>query len=130
MRKLTLLMCLVFVAAPAAAMAAKPSHPTTPANSNANGTTAKVSFVLHGTVSSYAAGSAIQITLTSANRDHSALTPKLALPLMLDSHTKVVLHKGAAVVNGDKVVVTVRAAKNASTSALSTTAALQVVDQG
>ena len=144
MRKLILLMCAVFVVAHSAAMAAKPSHPTTPSNSNANSNAntsttttakgksagAKVIFVLHGTVTTYNAGSGIQIALTGANRDRSALTPNSKLSLTLDSHTKIVLHDGAAVAGGDKVLVKVRAAKKAQTSDLTSTPAFQIIDQG
>jgi hypothetical protein len=140
MRHIAVIAALALAGVPAGALAAKPSHPTTPASTNADshangtgtnhGTTVKVTFVLHGTVNSYAAGSSISLTLTGANRDHSTLTSGLAFTATLNSSTDVVLHDGAAVAKGDMVVVKIRAAKNASTSTLSSTPASQVIDQG
>jgi hypothetical protein len=144
---------LALAGVPAGALAAKPAHPATPANtnanSNANGATsttttttteapashgksgnARVMFVMHGTVTSYTGGSALGMTLTSVNRDRAALTAGTALAFALDPETKVVLNGGASVVNGDKVVVKIRAAKSASASTLSTTPVFQIVDQG
>jgi hypothetical protein len=145
MRHIAVIAALALAGVPAGALAAKPSHPVTPANTNANshpnGTTtttgshgnsanATVTFVLHGKVTSYTAGSSIGLTLTSANRDRSTLTSGLAFTAKLDSNTKVVLHDGAAVAPGDIAVVKIRAPKSASASTLSSTAASQVVDQG
>jgi hypothetical protein len=137
---------LALAGVPAGALAANPSHPATPAstnaNSNANATTttttasstngasAKVTFVLRGKVTSYTAGSLLGITLKSANHERSTLTSGTALTLTLDAKTKVVLHNGAAVATGDMAVVKIRAAKNASSSTLSSTGAAQVIDQG
>ena len=145
-RHIALIAALALAGVPAGALAAKSSHPTTPANTNANShangsatvtassnsnaANAKVLFVLRGKVTSYTAGSSLGLTLKSSNLDRSTLTSGMALSLKLDSHTKVVLHNGAAVAFGDMVVVKIRAAKNASTSTLSSTAAAQVVDQG
>src|SRR5204862_1455583 len=71
MRKVALIAALVLVGVPAGAMAAQPSHPATPASTNANshanatsttGTSskastnaqsAKVMFILHGTLGAY-----------------------------------------------------------------------------
>lgn len=143
MRHTAAIAALALAGVPAGALAAKPSHPVTPANgnanSNANGTTTTSSthgssvtvlFVLRGTVTSYTAGSSLGLKLNSSNHERSTLTSGMALTLKLDSNTKVVLHDGAAVANGDMVVVKIRAAKNASTSTLSSIAAAQVVDQG
>lgn len=116
---------LALAGVPAGALAAKPSHPTTPANTNA-----KVMFVLRGKVTTYTAGSSLVMTLTSANRDRATLTSGSSFTATLNSSTKVVLHDGAAIAQGDMVVVKIRAAKSASASTLGSTAAVQVVDQG
>src|SRR5262245_46087430 len=73
MRKIALIAVAVLVGVPGVAFAAKPSHPATPANSNANShanatsttgssskanvnaQSAKVTFVLHGTLGAYTA---------------------------------------------------------------------------
>ena len=143
MRHIAGIAALALAGIPAEATAAKPAHPVTPANananSNANGTTTttttngssvKVTFVLRGKVTTYTAGSSLALTLKSSNHERSALVPGSAFTAMLDSKTKLVLHKGAAVATGDMVTVKIRAAKNAPTGTLATTAALQVVDQG
>jgi len=136
---------LALAGVPAGALAAKPAHPVTPASTNANsntntttttttagtkGDSAKVMFVLRGKVTSYTAGSLLGITLKSSNHERSTLTSGTALTLTLDAKTKVVLHDGAAVAMGDMAVVKIRAAKNASSSTVSSTVAAQVVDQG
>ena len=150
MRHVVVVAALALAGVPAGALAAKPAHPATPASTNANGKanttttttttatttvstkgqSAKVMFVLRGKVTSYTAGSLLGITLRSSNHERSTLTSGTALTLTLDAKTKVVLHKGAAVATGDMAVVKIRAAKNASSSTLSSTAAAQVVDRG
>jgi hypothetical protein len=137
---------LALAGVPVGALAAKPSHPATPAstnaNSHANATTTttttrgtnvgstKVMFVLRGKVTTYTPGSSLGMTLKSVNHQRSILTSGMTVALTLDGNTKVVLHDGAAVAPGDMVVVKVHAAKNAPSSTLSTTAASQLVDQG
>jgi hypothetical protein len=145
MRHIAVIAALALVSVPAGALAAKPSHPVTPANTNANGnangtttTTSKtnngssvnVLFVLRGKVTSYTAGSSVVLTLKGANHERSALLPGSSFTAMLDANTKVVLHDGAAVAAGDMVVVKIRAAKNVAASTLATTAASRLVDQG
>jgi hypothetical protein len=153
MRHVVAVAALALAGVPAGALAAKPSHPVTPASTNANsnantstttttttstnsttpsskGESAKVMFVLRGKVTSYTAGSLLGITLKSSNHERSTLTSGTALTLTLDAKTKVVLHEGAAVAMGDMVVVKIRGAKNASSITVSTTPAAQVVDQG
>jgi hypothetical protein len=140
-RHIAVIAALALVGVPAGALAAKPSHPTTPANTNANthanGTTttshgssatAKVTFVLRGKVTNYLAGSSLSLTLKSSNRDRSTLTAGSQFTATIGSLTSIVLHNGAPVANGDMVVVKIRAAKNSTT--LSSTVAAQVVDQG
>jgi len=132
MRHIAVIAALVLAGVPASALAAKPSHPTTPATTNANSqaANAKVTFVLRGKVTTYTAGSSLVLTLRSANRDHSTLTSGSSFTAMLNASTKFVLHNGAAVAQGDMVVVKIRAAKSASASTLGSIAAAQVVDQG
>ena len=129
MKHVVAVAALALAGVPAGALAAKPAHPVTPASTNAS-STPKVTFVLRGKVTSYTAGSLLGITLRSSNHERSTLTSGAALTLTLDGKTKVVLHKGAAVATGDMVVVKIRAAKNAPSSTVSSTAAAQVVDQG
>lgn len=150
MRRIVLIAALALVAVPAGALAAKPSHPATPANSNANshatatsttGTSsnananaqsAKVMFVLRGTLGAYTAANgatngSIQITVSSANRASAALKGSTQpLTFTVSSSTKIV----GTVTSGHKGIVKVRAAKNSSVATLQTTAAFQVIDQG
>lgn len=107
MRHIAVIAALALAGVPAGALAAKPSHPVTPANTNANShangqtttttshgnsANAKVTFVLHGKVTSYSAGSSISLTLSGSNRDRSTLTSGLAFTAKLDANTNVVLH--------------------------------------
>jgi len=134
--KIAMTGALAVAAVPAVAFAAKPSHPTTPASTNANShsTTAKVQFVLHGTLSAYtpangATPGTITLTVKSANRDSTALKTMGSLTFVVPSSTKVVLHEGAAIApSGDNGIVKLRLAKNNSTWTGLT--AGQVIDQG
>ena len=127
-----------------AALAANPSHPThptTPASTNSNkgttnGQSAKVLFVLHGTIGSYMAAAgmtngSISITLKSSNFETTALKAATQpISFVVSSKTKVQLHKGKTVASGDKATIKVRAPKNSTASALSALTAFQVVDSG
>ena len=147
MRKIALIVAVVLVAVPGAALAAKPSHPATSANShansnangtsttgtsskaNANGQSAKVMFVLHGKFGTYtpangATNGSIAITVKSANRGTGLKNATLTFPV--SSTTKVV----GKVTIGHNGVVKVRAAKTASAATLQTLAGFQVIDQG
>jgi hypothetical protein len=136
---------LAFAAVPAGALAAKPSHPATPANShansNANATStttssssaanAKVTFVIRGTLTAFTAASggtngSVTITVKSSNFDAKTLKTK-SLTFTVDSKTQVTLHNGKFTAN-DNGIVKVRAAKNNSTWTGLT--ATQVIDQG
>ena len=142
MRHIAVIAALALVGVPAGALAAKPSHPTTPANTNANtnanatttttsqgnSANAKVTFVLRGKVTSYTPGTSLLLTLKSSNRARSTLTSGSPFAATIGLHTKIVLHKGAPIAPGDMVVVKIHAAKNTST--LPAIAAAQVVDQG
>ena len=148
MHKTVVLVALALAGIPAGAYAAKPSHPTTPANSNANsnanGTSstatttaggsgsAKVQFVLRGTLSAYtavngASNGMISLTVKRSNFDSKTLKG-LTLTLVVTSTSKVALHDDLAIANGDRGIVKFRAAKNNSTWTGLT--ALQVIDQG
>jgi hypothetical protein len=144
MRKIAL-MAAVALAVPTAALAAKPPHPATPANSHANkhatatsttGTSSKanakaqsaeVTFVLHGTLGAYTAASgatngSIAITVRRANHGASALK-NTTLTLPVSSATKVV----GTITSGHSGTVKVRAAKNASAATLQTLTAFQII---
>jgi hypothetical protein len=150
MRKVALIAVLVLVGVPGAALAAKPSHPATPANSHANsnanatsttGTSSKASsnaqsvtmlFVIRGTLGAYTAASgstngSIAITVTSSNHE-STLLKNATQPLtfVVSSKTNVV----GTVTSGHDGIVKVRAAKNASVATLQTLTAVQLIDQG
>jgi hypothetical protein len=104
MRRIAVIAALVLVGVPSAALAAKPSHPATPANSDANshangtsttgassnansnasananakGQSAKVLFVLRGTLGTYSAANgatngSIAIKVSGSNHESSTL---------------------------------------------------------
>jgi hypothetical protein len=140
---------LAFAVVPAGALAAKPSHPATPANSNANshanatsttGSSSKASskaqtvqFVIRGTLGAYKAASgstngSIAITVSGSNHE-STLLKNATQPLtfVVSSKTNLV----GTVTSGHDGIVEVRAAKNASVATLQTlAAAVQLIDQG
>jgi len=147
MHRIALLAVVVLVGVPSVALAATPSHPATPANSNSNthagatsttGTSskanttaqnAKVTFVLHGTLGAYTAANgttngSIAITVKSSNRGTGLKNATLMFPV--SSTTKIV----GTVTSGHNGVVKVRAAKTASAATLQTLAGFQVIDQG
>jgi hypothetical protein len=153
-RKLIVVAALASVSVPAAALAAKPPHPSTPAstnaNSNANGTSttdssssagthsksgsAKVLFVLTGTLTGYspASGDApglVSITVKSSNFEKTVLKGQ-TLAFGVGSGTKIVLHEHAAIAVGDDGTVKVRATKMAAVTTLDTLTASQVLDRG
>jgi hypothetical protein len=134
--KIALIGALALAGIPAGALAAKPSHPTTLASTNANtgkSVAAKVQFVVRGTLSSYTAANGpsngmVTLTVKSANFDSKALKAGPPLVFVVTSSTKVALHNGAAIAKGDNGIVKFRAAKNNSTWTGLT--AGQVIDQG
>jgi hypothetical protein len=134
---------LALTGIPAGALAAAPSHPTTPASTNANahatttaatarGASMKVQFVLRGTLSNYTAANGTTNGTATLTVKHSNFESKslkgLALVFVVTSNTKVVLHESAAIANGDNAVIKLRAAKNNSTWTGLT--AGQIIDQG
>jgi hypothetical protein len=145
MRKVLLILALALAAAPAGALAAKPTHPTHPthpatpsstASSTANGKSAKVQFVVRGTVVGYVAASGttngwISLTVKSSNFESTALkAAPQPVVFTVSAATKIVLHDGKAIAGGDTATVKIRAAKNAAVATLQAAAASQVVDQG
>ena len=136
--KIGLIAGLALAVVPAVALAAKPSHPTTPASTNATTTTAgksgsaKVQFVLHGSLSAYTAASGatngtVSLTVKSSNLDSKTLKG-MTLVFVVTSKSKIVLHGGKAIADKDNGIVKFRAAKNTSTWTGLT--ATQVIDQG
>jgi hypothetical protein len=146
MRKIAFIAALALVV-PGAALAAKPSHPATPANGNAgsnangtsttgksstaNGKSAKVTFVLHVTLGTYTAASgttngSIAFTVNSANHESTVLKGAGTLTLAVSSSTKIV----GTVTGTHAGIVKVRAPKNVSAADLVKLTAFQVIDQG
>lgn len=148
MRKLAFIAVLALVGVTGSALAAKPTHPATPASTNANsnahatsttgrsskagtnGQSAMVLFVLRGTLGTFkpASGStngSIAITVKSANHEGSLLKT-MTLTFPVSSSTNIV----GTVTSGHDGIVKVRAAKNASAATLQTMTAFQVIDQG
>jgi opacity protein-like surface antigen len=146
MRKI-LLVAVLAVCLPTAALAAQPSHPATPAgsnaNSNANGTSTtgasnkanlnaqtKTLFILRGTLGTYlavngATNGSIAITVKSSNHE-GTLLKTMTLTFAVNSKTKLV----GTLKSGDTGIVKVRAPKTASAAALQAIIALQAIDQG
>jgi hypothetical protein len=109
--------------------ATHPTHPTTPASTNAAHPT--VMYVIHGTISAYTAANgttngSVSLTVTGSNH-HAAQLKSLVQPLVfvVSSSSKVV---GTPTV-GDKATLKWRATKAPTTSA-PTGAVSQLIDQG
>ena len=135
--KIALIAGLALAGVPAGAFAAKPSHPPTPAGTNATTTpagksgTANVQFVLHGSLSAYTAANGatngtVSLMIKGSNHDSNTLKG-MTLVFVVTSDTKIVLHDGKAIANGDTGILKVRAAK--STSTWTGLTASQVIDQ-
>ncbi len=154
MRNIAVIAVLALAGVPGGALAAQPSHPATPANSNANtrangasttgtssnananaqtntnGRSVKVMFVLRGKLGAYtpATGTtdgSIAITVKSSNHE-STLLESSTLTFAVSSKTTVV----GTVTSGDEGIVKVRAARNASAATLQTKTAFEMIDQG
>jgi hypothetical protein len=151
MRKIVLIAVLAVAGVPAGALAAKPSHPATPASTNANshanntsttgtssranakGQSAKVLFVIHGTLGTYipangATNGSIQITVKSSNHESALLKAATPQPLTIPVSSKTKIE--GTVTSGHNGIVKIRAAKNASVATLLGLTAFQVIDQG
>ena len=133
MRKTALVAILAALAVPAGAIAAKPPHPAKPAQATH---VQKVTYVVRGTVTAYTAATAdaagsVSLTVTGSNR-HAKALKALDQPLafVLDAKTRIVLHKGAAVAVGDRVLLVVRAPKNLDAATLQAGPVRKLVDQG
>jgi len=123
---------------PSLALAA--GKPTNPGQSqDQHGKAApKVMYVLKGTLSAYTAANgstdgAITIKITRANRHGMNLKVLKGdtLTFAVSSSTKIVLHNGAAIADGDSGIVKVRGPKSATAFAAATDLkAFQVIDQG
>ncbi len=144
MSRLALIAALAFAALPVGALAAQPSHPTTPASTNASTTATTtnsastkpptVLWVLRGTLSKYTAASgstdgSVSITVGSSNFASKTLKGS-TLTFAVSSKTKVVLHDGKAIADGDRGIVQVRAQKGSDATALQTHSAFAAIDQG
>jgi hypothetical protein len=145
MRKLLVSIAVLALAIPGFALAkGKPGNPTTTTNVTTtvshSKAAPKVMFVLKGIVTNYAAANGatdgtVTLTVKSANRQGKNLTAYLkndSLTFAVSSATKIGLHDGAAIANGDKVIVKVRGPKAAAAfaTAAPTLKAFQVLDQG
>jgi hypothetical protein len=146
--KVALIVAFALAVLPAGALAAKPTHPATPANSDANSdanassttgasgkanshaSAAKVMFVLRGTLTAYTAASgttngSVTITVKSSNHESTALKGS-TLTFAVSSSTKI----DGTFTAGDNGIVKVRAAKKTPSATLTTLTAFQVIDQG
>ena len=145
MQTRALVAAAVALALPAGALAATPPHQGKPAKAEhaakaEHGAKAKhvptVMYVVRGTVAAYTAATdtasgSVTVTVTGANHHGKALKDATQpVVFVLGATTRIVLHKGADVAVGDRVVVKVRAAKAFDATAFAATAARQLVDQG
>jgi hypothetical protein len=151
MHKLLVSLAVLSLAIPGFALAkGKPGNPGTSTNVTTTNTTTttsshskaapRVMYVLKGTVTNYGAANGatdgtVTLTVTHANRAGKNLTAYLkndSLTFAVSSGTKIVLHDGAAIANGDKVLVKVRGPKSAAAfvAAAPDLKAFQVIDQG
>ncbi|HLX77775.1 MAG TPA: hypothetical protein VKR27_02735 [Acidimicrobiales bacterium] len=90
----------------------------------------QVLFILRGTLEAVSKPGAVSITVKSSNHEGSLLkSAPQPLSFVTSSKTKVVLHDGVFT-SGDKGIVKIRAAKNASVATLMADTAFQVIDQG
>ncbi|MGH9302956.1 MAG: hypothetical protein ACRDZ5_00935 [Acidimicrobiales bacterium] len=118
---------LTLVGAPTAALAAKPAAP-------AQHKTPAVMFVLRGNLSGYTAATTttsgtISVTVKSANFERKTLDGT-TLTFVVGPKTHIVLHHHAAIANGDRGIVKIRALKGSDATVLQTETAFQVIDQG
>jgi hypothetical protein len=124
------LTALALVVAPAA-LAAKP---ITPKNPNAAPKAHAVTFVLHGTLSHFAAANGatpgkITILVSTANH-HGAALKGQTLTFALSASSKVVLDSDKQLSDGERGLVKVRAPKKTDATVLQTISAGMVIDQG
>jgi hypothetical protein len=131
--KKVLILVIAALVVPSAALAAKPVH--------VKGKSApKVAYILKGKLSGYTAydsttqtNGSITITISHANYHGKALKGQ-TLTLTVDAETKVTLHDGKAIADGDRGIVKVRAAKRIAAAGVAKTlgeaSARAVIDMG
>lgn len=131
--KKALILVLAALVVPSAALAAKPAH--------VKDTRApKVAYILRGTLSAYTAynsttqtNGSITITISRANYHRKGLKGQ-TLTLAVDANTKVRLHDGQAIADGDRGIVKVRAARRIAAGGvekpLAGATAREVIDLG
>jgi hypothetical protein len=128
MRRIILLLAVAAFVAPAAALATKPPHPTTPA-------TPTVAYILRGTLTAYTPANggtpgsvtiAVKSAISGTNHVAAALRGH-SYTLVVTSDTKVTLHNGVFTAN-DKGTVKFRGHKGLTDASGQT--ATQVIDQG
>ena len=133
----TLAIFIVALAIPAAAMAAKPSHPSTPTQSKA---APNVMYVLKGTLWNYTAASstangAITIHVTHSNYHSRALVGQ-DITFAITAKTTTTLNNNTTISNGARGIVKFKAPlKVSNTTLLATLAPSQmtaraVIDKG
>jgi hypothetical protein len=134
--KKAVLLILAALMIPTSVALAKPPHPPKPAP--------MVMYVLKGTLSNYAAYDSVTpangtITILVKHGNKAAHSLKgMTLTFPVDANTKITLRNGVtAIVNGDRGIVKIKAAKAAKhtsaadlATALQAVAAKQIVDQG
>ncbi len=130
--KKALILVIAALALPTVALAAKPAP-------GGNGAP-KVAYILKGKLSAYTAydkttmtNGSVTILVGSANYHGKALKG-MTLTFAVDAKTTVVLHNHKAIADGDKGMVTIRAAKKIAAADLATTLqaspAKHIVDMG
>jgi len=143
MRMIPLIAAVALIGVPVAL--AKPPHPTpahghsattttttapTTTSASPRGQSAKVLFVLRGTLGAYTAATSttngtIAITVTGSNHESSVLKGS-TLTVPVSSATKVV----GTITSGHHGVVKLRAPKNTDAATLQAVTAFQLIDQG
>jgi hypothetical protein len=114
---------LVLVGVPSVALAA-----------HASSSAPMVTYALHGTLSNYVPATAssegsITIKVTIAYQSATPLKG-MTLTFAVNANTKVVLHQGKPIANGDLGTVKIRAPRGATAIGLQTRTAFKVVDRG
>jgi hypothetical protein len=127
MKRLTIAATVAVLLVPASAMAAKPTHPAHPVTPAPT-----VSYILHGTLSTYLAASggasgSITITVSASNYAAKQLV-HTTLTFAVNSKTEITL-KGSTITNGDRGAVKLRGPKKLLAATAQAIVAQQVVDQ-
>jgi hypothetical protein len=121
MGKKTLAFIVLALAIPGAAIAAKPTHPSHPAQSKA---APKVMYVLKGTLSGYTAASTTATGSITIHVNHSNYHGRLLkgqdLSFTIAANTAVSLNNGTTIADGTRGVVKFKALKNMTNTSLMT----------